>query len=196
MIIRTEEVEISKGEIFRMATNPFLSYRPVGIRMRLQSLRQISPENHPIMYTLPTISYPAGIVSWPPEEIAATDVRTQKLLTMHEGFHQFPETLWTMDRKGQWVVSVRATIQNERRNLCECIKKMAPQDKLMKECLRQQKTEWWEGRKSIMGDQVPPWMYHQKFKKSYQKSKKEKAGLKECTGALNMAAKEEYVPDL
>lgn len=39
------------------------------------------------MYTLPVIRHPAGIVSWLQEEIHTTGVKTQKLLTIHEGFH-------------------------------------------------------------------------------------------------------------
>ena len=37
-------------------------------------------------YALQIITYPAGIISWPLEQIQATDVKSRKLLTIHGGF--------------------------------------------------------------------------------------------------------------
>lgn len=69
------------------------------------------------MHILPTSKYPAGIVSWPQEEIDPTDVKTWKLLTVHGGFHPMYSFLGIFE---QW-------------NIREYIKKTPLHDKLMKE---------------------------------------------------------------
>lgn len=68
------------------------------------------------MYALPVIRYPAGIISWPREEIEATDIKTRKLLTIHGGFHPKSSTLrlYTKWKEGgRGLVSVKATVQDE-----------------------------------------------------------------------------------
>lgn len=59
--------------------------------------------------TLPTIRYPAGVMSWPQEETDVTDVKTWKLLAVHGGF-QLPETLQTLIG-GQALLSVYLDIR-------------------------------------------------------------------------------------
>ena len=36
-------------------------------------------------YALPVIRYPAGIMSWPLEEMQAANVKTRKFFVMHDG---------------------------------------------------------------------------------------------------------------
>ncbi len=94
------------------------------------------------IYALPVIRYPTGIIAWPKEEIEATDIKTRKLLTMHGGFHLKSSTLKLYSERkegGRGLMSVRATIQDETTNIQEYIRKMAPSDDLLSECLRQEK---------------------------------------------------------
>ena len=53
-------------------------------------------------YVLPVISYPAGMITWPKEEIEAIDVKTRKFLTMHRGFHTKVSSLrlYTKQKEG------------------------------------------------------------------------------------------------
>ncbi|KAF7656846.1 hypothetical protein LDENG_00035490, partial [Lucifuga dentata] len=60
------------------------------LRSQLNGRNKIQAIN---MYALPVIRYPAGIISWPQEEMDTTDVKTRKLLTMHGGFHPKSSTL-------------------------------------------------------------------------------------------------------
>ena len=62
------------------------------------------------MYSLPVIRYLAGIISWPKEEIEATDIKTRKLLTMHGGFHPKSSTLRLYTKRkegGRGLVSIK-----------------------------------------------------------------------------------------
>ncbi|KAK7886240.1 hypothetical protein WMY93_025861 [Mugilogobius chulae] len=145
------------------------------------------------------IRYPAGIIRWPKEEIQTTDVKTRKLLTMHGGFHPKSSTLRLYaSRKegGRGLVSVRATIQDETSEIHKYIKDKAPTDGVLSECLRQ----W--GTDDEVLEEEPSWedkplhgMYHRNItevadlKKSYQWL--ERAGLKDSTEALILAAQEQ-----
>ncbi|KAF7666151.1 hypothetical protein LDENG_00119060 [Lucifuga dentata] len=105
------------------------------------------------MHALPVIRYPPGIISWPQEEMDATDVKTRKRLTLHGGFHPKSSTLRLCLAKlegGGRGLCVTATIQDETRSIHEYIRKMAPQDKPLSEYLMRNKRD-------IMEDQAPPW---------------------------------------
>ena len=102
-VVKTDGVELPAGHITDIQT----SYKYVGIpqshgnhdeevrktatseyhqRIRQILKNQLSGKNkiHAInMYALPVIRYPAGIVSWPKEDMEAADVKTRKLLTMY-----------------------------------------------------------------------------------------------------------------
>ncbi|KAF7652027.1 hypothetical protein LDENG_00102410 [Lucifuga dentata] len=118
---------------------------------------------------------------------------------MHRGFHPMSSTLRLYAQRkegGKGLVSVRATIQEETRSIQEDIKKMTPQDKPLSECLRQQKTEGDEEQEETSWKTKPlHGMYYQQIEgvadimKSYQWL--EKAGLKDSTEALIMAAQEQ-----
>ena len=85
-------------------------------------------------YALPVIRHPAAIVSWTKEEMAAANVKTRKLPTMHGDFHSKSnvQRLYTSQKEGgQGLVSVQVTIQDETQNIQQCISKMAPKDKLL-----------------------------------------------------------------
>ncbi|KAF7652696.1 hypothetical protein LDENG_00093600 [Lucifuga dentata] len=59
----------------------------------------------------------------------ATNVKTQKLFTMHRGLHPKSSTLrlYAQQKEGdRGLVSVRAAIQDETRSIQEYIRKMAP----------------------------------------------------------------------
>ena len=149
-------------------------------------------------YALPVIRYPAGIISWPKDEIQNTDVKTRKLLTMHGGFHPKSSTLRLyMSRKegGRGLVSVRATIQDETSKIHKYIKEKAPTDDVLSECLRQWGTEDEVQEEPSWQDKPLHGMYHRNItevadlKKSYQWL--ERAGLKDSTEALIMAAQEQ-----
>ncbi|TWW59399.1 hypothetical protein D4764_06G0009290 [Takifugu flavidus] len=138
-VIATDGVDLPEGNI----TDVQDSYKYLGIpqangnheeaarrsatAIYLQRLRQVLKSQlngkHKIQaintYALPEIRYPSGIIPWPLEEIQATDIKTRKLLTMHGGFH--PKS------------------SEETTSLREYIKKMAPTDQLLSECLMQQK---------------------------------------------------------
>lgn len=45
------------------------------------------------MYALSVIRYTGGVIVWPNEEIEATAIKTQKLLTMHREFQHMSNTL-------------------------------------------------------------------------------------------------------
>ncbi|TDH12783.1 hypothetical protein EPR50_G00051580 [Perca flavescens] len=67
-------------------------------------------------FALPVIRYPAGIITWPKEEIEATDIKTRKFFTMHGGFHPKSSTLrlYTKQKEGdRGLVSIITTIQDE-----------------------------------------------------------------------------------
>ncbi|KAF7649568.1 hypothetical protein LDENG_00139440 [Lucifuga dentata] len=129
----------------------------------------------------------------------ATDVKTRKFLTMHGGFHPKSRTLRLYAQRkegGRGLVSVRATIQDETRTIQEYNRKMAPQDKLLSEYLRQQKTKGNEEQEETSWKTKPlHGMYHQQIEgvaditKSYQWL--EKTGLKDNTETLIMAAQEQ-----
>ena len=62
---------------------------------------------------------------------------------MHGGFHPKSNVQWQYTSRkegGRGLVSVTATILDETHNIQEHILKMAPKDKLLGECLRQQQT--------------------------------------------------------
>ncbi|XP_055368940.1 uncharacterized protein LOC129604854 [Betta splendens] len=150
-------------------------------------------------YALPVIRYPAGIIRWPKEEIQTTDVKTRKLLTMNGGFHPKSSTLRlyaSLKEGGRGLVSVRATIRDETCKIHKYIKEKAPTDDVLSECLRQWRTE------DEMLEEGPSWedkplhgMYHRNItevadlNKSYQWL--ERAGLKDSTEALILAAQEQ-----
>ena len=131
------------------------------------------------MYAIPVIRYPAGIISWPKEEIEATDIKTRKLLTMHGGFHPKSSTLRLYAKRkegGQGLVSIKATIQDETSKIQEY---MSAEE--------EEQTTWRD--KPLHG------MYHRQIEevadieKTYQWL--EKAGLRDSTEALIMAAQEQ-----
>ncbi|KAM9816571.1 carbohydrate sulfotransferase 6 isoform X4 [Syngnathus typhle] len=117
---------------------------------------------------------------------------------MHGGFLPKSSTLrlYTSRKEGgRGLLSVRATVRDERAKVHEYIKEKARTDDVLSECLRQWQTEeeWLE---------TPSWedkplhgMYHRQIsevayvKKSYQWL--EKARLKDSTEALIMAAQEQ-----
>ncbi|KAK7930440.1 hypothetical protein WMY93_006835 [Mugilogobius chulae] len=149
-------------------------------------------------YALPVIRYPAGIIRWPKEEIQTTDVKTRKLLTMHGGFHPKSSTLRLYaSRKegGRGLVSVRATIQDETSEIHKYIKDKAPTDGVLSECLRQWGTDEVLEEEPSWEDKPLHGMYHRNItevadlKKSYQWL--ERAGLKDSTEALILAAQEQ-----
>ena len=145
------------------------------------------------------IRYPAGVIGWPKEEIEATDIKTRKLLTMHGGFHPKSSTLRLYAKRkegGRGLVSVSTTVQDETRNIHEYITKMAPTDSVLSEYLRQQKPKKEEeGEEPSWKDRPLHGMYHRQIEevadiqKSYQWL--DKAGLKDSTEALIMAAQEQ-----
>ncbi|XP_078030986.1 uncharacterized protein LOC144466922 [Epinephelus lanceolatus] len=152
--------------------------------------------------TLPVISYPAGIISWPKEDMEDIEaIKTRKLLTMHvRGFHPKYSTLrlYTKQKEGgQGLVSIRVTIQDETSKIQEYIKKRAPKDELLSECLRQQKLD--EGKEvdeqTTLRDKPLHGAYHRQIagvadiKKTYQWL--ENAGLTDSTEALIIAAQEQ-----
>ncbi|XP_051929435.1 uncharacterized protein LOC127605701 [Hippocampus zosterae] len=214
-VVRTEGVSLPEGTIADIEDsykylgipqangNLELATRKAATAKYLQRVRQVlrsqlNGKNRTRTinsYALPVIRYPAGIIRWPKEEIQTTDVKTRKLLTMHGGFHPKSSTLRLYaSRKegGRGLVSVRATVQDETSKLHEYIKEKAPMD----DVLRQRGTEdealvegpSWED-KSLHG------MYHRTItevadlKKSYQWL--ERAGLKDSTEALILAAQEQ-----
>lgn len=133
-------------------------------------------------------------------EPEATDIKMRKLLTMHGGFHPKSSTLRLYTKRsegGRGPVSAKTTVQDETTKIQEYIRKMAPKDEGLSEYLRQQKPEGEDKQ-----DEEPSWrdkplygMYHRQIeevadiKKSYQWL--EKAGLKDSTEALIMAAQEQ-----
>ncbi|KAK7895269.1 hypothetical protein WMY93_020594 [Mugilogobius chulae] len=118
---------------------------------------------------------------------------------MHGGFHPKSRTLRLYaSRKegGRGLVSVRVTIQDETSEIHKYIKDKAPTDGVLSECLRQ----W--GTDDEVLEEEPSWedkplhgMYHRNItevadlKKSYQWL--ERAGLKDSTEALILAAQEQ-----
>ncbi|TWW77705.1 hypothetical protein D4764_12G0010950 [Takifugu flavidus] len=218
-VIATNGVELPEGNI----TGVQDSYKYLGIPQAngnheeaarrsatakyLQRLRQVLKSQlngkHKIQaintYALPVIRYPAGIIPWPLEEIQATDIKTRKLLTMHGGFHPKSSVLRLYTKRkegGRGLVSVRTTVQEETTSLQEYIKKMAPTDPLLSECLRQQKPTKEEEPEGLSWKDKPlHGMYHQQIEevadieKTYQWLTK--AGLKDSTEALIMAAQEQ-----
>ncbi len=52
-------------------------------------------------YALPVIRHPTGTISWPNEEIEASDIKTRKLLAMHGGFHPKSSTLRLYTERSQ-----------------------------------------------------------------------------------------------
>ncbi|KAK7879105.1 hypothetical protein WMY93_034112 [Mugilogobius chulae] len=132
------------------------------------------------------------------EKIQTTDVKTRKLLTMHGGFHPKSSTLRLYaSRKegGRGLVSVRATIQDETSEIHKYIKDKAPTDGVLSECLRQWGTDEVLEEEPSWEDKPLHGMYHRNItevadlKKSYQWL--ERAGLKDSTEALILAAQEQ-----
>ncbi|TWW67382.1 hypothetical protein D4764_02G0004230 [Takifugu flavidus] len=218
-VIATDGVELPEGDI----TDVQDSYKYLGIPQAngnheeaarrsatakyLQRLRQVLKSQlngkHKIQaintYALPVIRYPAGIIPWPLEEIQATDIKTRKLLTMHGGFHPKSSVLRLYTKRkerSRGLVSVRTTVQEETTSFQEYIKKMAPTDPLLSECLRQQKPTKEEEPEGLSWKDKPMHgMYHRQIEevadieKTYQWLTK--AGLKDSTEALIMAAQEQ-----
>ena len=92
-------------------------------------------------YALSVIRYPASIVSWTKEKMEAADVKTRKLLQMHRDFHPKSnvQRVYTSRKEaGRGLVSIHVNMLDETQNIQEYICKMAPKDKLLGECLRQQ----------------------------------------------------------
>ncbi len=80
-------------------------------------------------HALPVIRYPTGSISWPKEEIEATEVKTRKLLTRYGGFHLTSNILRLYTKQsdgGRGLVSVRATVQYKTTKIQEYIRKTAP----------------------------------------------------------------------
>ncbi len=219
-MIRTEGVELPEGHIAdvqdsykylgvpqangnheeaarKTATAKYLQRVRQVLKSQLNGKNKIRAIN---TYALPVIRYPAGIINWPKEEIEATDIKTRKLLTMHGGFHPKSSTLRLYTKRsegGRGLVSVKTTVRDETTKIQEYIRKMAPKDEGLSEHLRQQKPE-----SEDKEDEEPSWrdkplhgVYHRQIeevadiKKSYQWL--EKAGLKDSTEALIMAAQEQ-----
>uniref|UniRef100_A0A096ME63 Uncharacterized protein n=1 Tax=Poecilia formosa TaxID=48698 RepID=A0A096ME63_POEFO len=72
------------------ATAKYLQQIRQILRSQLNGKNKIRAINS---YGLPVIRYPAGITTWPMEEIKTTDGKTRKLLTMHGGFPPKPSPL-------------------------------------------------------------------------------------------------------
>ena len=73
--------------------------------------------------------------------IMTTDINTRKLLTMRGGFPPKTSTLRLYTKRkegGQGLMSLRATIKDERTKIQEHVEKMARNDDLLSEWLRQQ----------------------------------------------------------
>ena len=68
----------------RSATARYLQRMRQVLKSQLNGKNNIQAIN---TYSLPVIRYPAGIISWPLEEMQAANVKTRKLLTMHGTFH-------------------------------------------------------------------------------------------------------------
>ncbi|WP_175564860.1 hypothetical protein, partial [Escherichia coli] len=106
-VVRTEGVELPEGSIAdvegsykylgipqangnqeeaarKAATAKYLQRVRQVLRSQLNGKNKVQAIN---TYALPVIRYPAGIISWPKEDIEATDVKTRKLFTMHGGLH-------------------------------------------------------------------------------------------------------------
>ncbi|XP_076610522.1 uncharacterized protein LOC143335176 [Chaetodon auriga] len=212
-IITTEGVELPEGNIAdvqdsykylgipqtngnheeatqRSATAKYLQRVRQVLKSQLNGKNKIQVIN---TYTLPVIRYPAGIISWPLEEMEASDIKTRKLLTMHGGFHPKSSVLRLCTKRktgGRGLVSVRVTIREETASLWEYIRKMAPNDDLLSECLRQQKPSQEEPEGLAWTDKP-----HRQLEevaditKTYQWL--EKAGLNDSTEALIIAAQEQ-----
>lgn len=60
------------------------------------------------MYALAVTRYPAGIISWPQEEIDATDVMTQKLLMVYRDLHPKSNTLrfYDQQKEREWKLAI------------------------------------------------------------------------------------------
>uniref|UniRef100_A0A7N8XHF5 Reverse transcriptase domain-containing protein n=1 Tax=Mastacembelus armatus TaxID=205130 RepID=A0A7N8XHF5_9TELE len=218
-VVRTEGVELPEGSIAdvegsykylgipqangnqeeaarKAATAKYLQRVRQVLRSQLNGKNKVQAIN---TYALPVIRYPAGIISWPKEDIEATDVKTRKLLTMHGGLHPKSSILRLYAKRkegGRGLVSVRATIQDETAKIHEYIRKMAPSDGILSEYLRQQKPD------AEDEEQEPSWqdkplhgMYHRQIQEvaDIEKSYRwlEKAGLKDSTEALIVAAQEQ-----
>uniref|UniRef100_A0A672JIY3 Myeloid-specific peroxidase n=1 Tax=Salarias fasciatus TaxID=181472 RepID=A0A672JIY3_SALFA len=119
---------------------------------------------------------------------------------MHGEFHPKSSILRLYTKRkegGRGLVSVRATIQEETKSLHEYTEKMSPSDDLLSECLRHQKPSKEEPEELSWTDKALHGMYHQQieevadFGKIYQWL--EKAGLRDSTGALIMAAQEQVL---
>ncbi|KAK7930437.1 hypothetical protein WMY93_006832 [Mugilogobius chulae] len=117
---------------------------------------------------------------------------------MHGGFHSKSSTLRLYaSRKegGRGLVSVRATIQDETSEIHKYIKDKAPTDGVLSECLRQWGTDEVLEEEPSWEDKPLHGMYHRNItevadlKKSYQWL--ERAGLKDSTEALILAAQEQ-----
>uniref|UniRef100_A0A669EZW7 Reverse transcriptase domain-containing protein n=1 Tax=Oreochromis niloticus TaxID=8128 RepID=A0A669EZW7_ORENI len=218
-VVRTEGIELPEGNIAdiedsykylgipqangnheeaarKAATTKYLQRVRQVLRSQLNGKNKIRAIN---TYALPVIRYPAGVIGWPKEEIEATDIKTRKLLTMHGGFHPKSSTLRLYAKRkegGRGLVSVSTTVQDETRNIHEYITKMAPTDSVLSEYLRQQKPKKEEeGEEPSWKDRPLHGMYHRQIEevadiqKSYQWL--DKAGLKDSTEALIMAAQEQ-----
>ena len=73
-----------RGAAWRSATAKYLERVRQVLKSLLNGKNKIQAINS---YALPIIRCPAGIISWPVEEMQAADVKTRKLLTMRGGFH-------------------------------------------------------------------------------------------------------------
>ena len=87
---------------------------------------------------------PSTPLTWQKEEIEATNNKTRKFLTMYGGLHPKFSTLRLYTKwkeRGQGLVSVRTTIQDETTKIQEKIWKMDPNDEMLSDCLRKHKTQ-------------------------------------------------------
>ncbi|KAK7877340.1 hypothetical protein WMY93_031944 [Mugilogobius chulae] len=106
-----------------------------------------------------------------------------------------PETVRSRKEGGRGLVSMRVTIQDETSKIHKYIKDKAPTDGVLSECLRQWGTDEVLEEEPSWEDKPLHGMYHRNItevadlKKSYQWL--ERAGLKDSTEALILAAQEQ-----
>ena len=183
-------------EARKAATSKYLKRVRQVLKSQLNGRNKIRAINS---YAIPVIRYPAAVVTWPSGEMDAADIKTRKLLTMHGGLHPKSNTqrLYASRKAGgRGLEGVKSTILKETRNMWEYIERTALHDPPMAEyhkqmnggTLKEITEEEWH-TKALHG------MYHRQISevadlgKSYQWL--EKAGLKDSTEALIMAAQEQ-----
>ena len=71
-------------------------------------------------YAIPVVRYPAGIITWPTEEVKQLDIKTRKLMTSRVGFHPKSSTcrLYVCRKEGgRGLQSVHGSIRDEEAKL-------------------------------------------------------------------------------